>query len=62
MRINFSIYPGRLDLRRGQLRERDFLNTQIVRARKPRSLVGKRGSCRQSPKGFSKNAAVTEKS
>jgi len=49
-------------LRRGRLRERNFLNYQVMRARDQRILAGKRDSRRRSTTGFSENVVVTEKS
>ena len=49
-------------LRRGRLRERNFLNYQVMRARDQRILAGKRDSRRRFTTGFSENVKVTEKS
>ena len=48
-------------LRRGRLRERNFLNYQVMRARDQRILAGKRDSRRRFTTGFSENVKVTEK-
>ena len=49
-------------LRQGRLRERNFLNYQVMRARDQRILAGKRDSRRRSTTGFSENVVVTETS